>query len=87
MNRYLAISHIVEDSKGNPGVRGHFYVTNLRLVWHAANDRQMNLSIGIVLSNQGIDTIHNLYIKSLPNGAVAKFTLVVKTQSPSGSKY
>ncbi len=46
-NRYLAISHIIEDSKGNPGMRGHFYVTNLRFVWHGANDRDINLSIGI----------------------------------------
>ncbi len=71
-------------------MRGHFYVTNLRLVWHAANDREMNLSIGNFFINKynlGIDTIHNVYIKSLPNGAMAKFTLVVKTQSPSGSKY
>lgn len=45
-NRYLAISHIVEDTKGNPGLRGHFYVTNLRIVWHGANDRDINLSIG-----------------------------------------
>lgn len=27
-------------------MRGHFYVTNLRLVWHGATDRDMNLSIG-----------------------------------------
>ena len=44
--RYLAISHIVEDTKGNPGIRGHFYATNLRFVWHGANDRDINLSIG-----------------------------------------
>jgi hypothetical protein len=27
-------------------MRGHFYVTNLRLVWHGANDKDINLSIG-----------------------------------------
>jgi hypothetical protein len=44
--RYLAISHNVEDSKGNPGIKGHFFITNLRVIWNAASDRDLNLSVG-----------------------------------------
>jgi hypothetical protein len=51
--RYLAISHTVEDSKGNPGIKGHFYVTNLRVIWHAASDRDLNLSVGTFIFIKG----------------------------------
>lgn len=61
-------------------MRGHFYVTNLRFVWHGANDRDINLSIGL-------DTINNAYIKPTATGSQTKHLLIVKTQSPGGNKY
>ncbi|CAB3403489.1 unnamed protein product [Caenorhabditis bovis] len=36
----------VEDTKGNNGDRGTMRVTNLRLVWHAANMPRINITIG-----------------------------------------
>ena len=44
--------------KGNPGQKGTFYVTNLRLIWHGA-DKDLNLSIGL-------DTIVNVFLKTMP---------------------
>ncbi len=62
-------------------------MTNLRLVWHAANDREMNLSVGMIFFIIGLDTVNNLYIKTAPHSSQSKHTLIVKTQSPGGSKY
>jgi Bardet-Biedl syndrome 5 protein len=36
----------VEDTKGNNGLKGHFSVTNLRLIWLCHDDPRTNLSIG-----------------------------------------
>ncbi len=57
--KYLAISDMVEDSKGNPGVKGVLFLSNLRLVWHSLTDKDLNLSIGL-------DTINNIILKSMP---------------------
>ena len=45
--------------KGNPGQKGTFYITNLRLIWHGSVDRDLNLSIGL-------DTIVNVFLKTMP---------------------
>lgn len=37
--KYYAVSSLVEDTKGNPGIKGNFIITNLRVVWYASNDR------------------------------------------------
>lgn len=61
-------------------------MTNLRFIWHAANDREMNLSIGTTSYDVllGLDTINNVYMKPTVQ---SKTMLIVKTQSPGGSKY
>ncbi len=69
--------------KGNPGFKGDFFVTNLRLIWHAKNDKNLNLSIGL-------DTINNLMIKTLPGQTGfndMKYVLTIKSLSPSQTKY
>ena len=37
--KYIALSSYVEDTKGNPGIKGNFIITNLRVMWYASNDR------------------------------------------------
>lgn len=74
---------MVEDMKGNPGFKGDFFLTNLRLIWHAKNDKNLNLSIGL-------DTITNLILKTTPEQAGfndIKYILTVKSLSPSRTKY
>ncbi len=74
---------MVEDVKGNPGFKGDFYLSNLRLIWHAKNDKSLNLSIGL-------DTINNLMLKSTPSQHGLndlKHILTVKSVSPSNTKY
>jgi Bardet-Biedl syndrome 5 protein len=80
--RHLAVSHMVEDMKGNPGQKGSFIVTNLRLIWHGNVDRDLNLSIGL-------DTITNVMIKTLPIQGFhdLKYVLIVKCLSPRQTKY
>ena len=76
------VSYNVEDSKGNPGMRGHMFVTNLRLIWQLASDHYINLSIGW-------DTITNVGIKTLPVGGGNNFKhlLSLKTQNLSQNRY
>jgi hypothetical protein len=38
---------------------GNFAVTNLRVIWYAQKDRDINLSIGL-------DTVNNVFMKSFP---------------------
>ncbi|KAJ8672904.1 hypothetical protein QAD02_004165 [Eretmocerus hayati] len=38
---------MVEDTKGNPGERGRFLITNLRIMWHSIAYPRVNLSIGL----------------------------------------
>ncbi|KEG10436.1 bardet-Biedl syndrome 5 protein [Trypanosoma grayi] len=44
----------VEDTKGNNGEEGVFFVTNLRCMWHSARNRRKNLTIGYN-GVQGVD--------------------------------
>lgn len=73
---------MVEDMKGNPGQKGNFYITNLRLIWHANNDKELNLSIGL-------DTITYATLKSYPQQGFQdlKHVLIIKAMSPSQTKY
>ncbi len=69
--------------KGNPGFKGDFFLTNLRLIWHAKNDKNLNLSIGL-------DTISALMLKTQPVQSGLndmKHILTVKSLSPSQTKY
>jgi len=78
----LAVSTLVEDTKGNPGQKGHFYITNLRLIWHGSTDKDLNLSIGL-------DTIVNIILKSVPIQGFhdMKYMMIVKALSPRQTKY
>ena len=80
--KILAVSNLVEDMKGNPGQKGTFYITNLRLIWHGSTDRDLNLSIGL-------DTIVNIFLKTMPIQGYQelKYILVVKSISPRQTKY
>ena len=57
--KILGVSNLVEDMKGNPGQKGSFFLTNLRLIWHGTIDKDLNLSIGL-------DSIVNVFIKTMP---------------------
>jgi hypothetical protein len=78
----LAISDMVEDSKGNPGLRGFCSLSNLRIVWYSQIDKDVNLSIGL-------DTINNVTVKSMPVAGFSepKHILTLKALSPSQTKY
>jgi hypothetical protein len=80
--KYIAISHNVEDQKGNPGIRGNFFLSNLRIIWYAASDKEVNLSIGL-------DTINNVFLKStlIPGQSNLKHYLTIKSLSPGQTKY
>ena len=79
---YLAVSDLVEDSKGNPGIKGIFTLSNLRLLWYSQSDKDMNLSIGL-------DTINNIMLKSVPVSGYSDFKhcLTIKALSPNQTKY
>lgn len=78
----MAVSNLVEDSKGNPGFKGHFLLTNLRIIWYSQSDKDINLSIGL-------DTLNNISIKSVPLSGYSelKHILTLKSLSPAGTKY
>ncbi len=78
----LAISEMVEDSKGNPGLRGFCSLSNLRILWYSQIDKEVNLSIGL-------DTINNVNVKSIPVAGFSdpKHILTLKAVSPSQTKY
>jgi hypothetical protein len=57
--KHICASDLVEDSKGNPGYKGCFILSNLRIIWHSQRDKDINLSIGL-------DTLNNIIIKSIP---------------------
>lgn len=80
--KHLAISNLVEDSKGNPGIKGFFTLSNLRIVWYSQTDKDINLSIGL-------DTINNVIIKSIPVSGYSDFKhlLTLKAVSPSQVKF
>jgi len=80
--KHLAVSNTVEDIKGNPGIKGNFFLTNLRLIWYSSSDKDVNLSIGL-------DTINNVFIKSTPGSGFneVKHILTVKSASPNQTKY
>lgn len=68
--------------KGNPGIKGTFYLSNLRLFWHTDNDKSINFSVGI-------DTIWHISIKSVPsqtNNSIMHI-MVVKAQSSTNTRY
>ena len=68
--------------KGNPGQKGVFCITNLRLLWHGTVDKDLNLSIGL-------DTIVNVFVKTMPIQGYheLKHVLIVKSISPRQTKY
>ena len=37
----------IEDNKGNPGIKGTFHITNLRILWFNNKNNSINLSIGL----------------------------------------
>ncbi|XP_050679468.1 Bardet-Biedl syndrome 5 protein homolog [Leptidea sinapis] len=37
---------LIEDTRGNSGVKGRMVVTNLRIIWHSVTSPRINLSIG-----------------------------------------
>lgn len=78
----LAVSDMVEDAKGNPGLRGFCSLSNLRILWYAQTDKDVNLSIGL-------DTINNVTVKSIPVAGFSepKHILTLKAVSPSQTKY
>ena len=80
--KHIAISSLVEDSKGNPGVKGFFTLSNLRIVWYSQTDKDINLSIGL-------DTINNVVLKSIPVSGYSDFKhlLTLKAVSPSQVKF
>lgn len=63
-------------------MRGHFFLTNLRVIWQAANDRYTNLSFGI-------DTMVLVNIKTLPmnGGAGSKHLMIVKCENLNQTRY
>ena len=73
---------MVEDVKGNPGKKGHFYLTNLRVIWYCNADKDLNLSIGL-------DTINNVIIKTVPLQGYndVRHILTLKSISPTQTKY
>lgn len=73
---------MIEDTKGNPGIKGYFYLSNLRIVWYSQADKDINLSIGL-------DTINNVVIKSTPVSGYREFkhVLILKAISPNQTKY
>eukprot|EP00658_Telonema_sp_P-2_P031281 TRINITY_DN23450_c0_g1_i1.p1 TRINITY_DN23450_c0_g1~~TRINITY_DN23450_c0_g1_i1.p1 ORF type:complete len:284 (+),score=66.67 TRINITY_DN23450_c0_g1_i1:221-1072(+) len=61
----------IEDTKGNNGERGSLMITNLRMIWTASRDSEVNLSIGyncitnisIKMANSRLrGTTHALYV-------------------------
>ena len=80
--KYICVSDMVEDVKGNPGRKGHFYLTNLRVIWHCNSDKDLNLSIGL-------DTINNALIKAVPIQGYneVRHILTLKSISPQQTKY
>jgi len=81
--RYIAASSMVEDITGNPGHKGNFYLTNLRVIWHANNNKRLNISIGL-------DTIHSIVFKSIPvhqGFNSLRHIIAIKSVSPSNTKY
>ena len=80
--KHLAISDMVEDSKGNPGLKGFFSLSNLRIVWYSQADKEVNLSIGL-------DCLNNVNVRSVPVGGFSdlKHILTLKAVSPSQTKY
>jgi hypothetical protein len=73
---------MVEDTKGNPGLKGYFSLSNLRIMWYSQSDKDVNLSIGL-------DTINNVTVKSIPISGYSDFKhiLTLKAVSPSQVKY
>lgn len=80
--KHLAISSLVEDTKGNPGVKGFFTLSNLRILWYSQTDKDINLSIGL-------DTINNVILKSIPVSGYSDFKhlLTLKAVSPSQTRF
>lgn len=68
--------------KGYPGQKGNFFITNLRIMWHGIQDKDLNLSIGL-------DTITYVALKSYPQQGFhdLKHVLIVKALSPGQTKY
>lgn len=68
--------------KGNPGHRGHFQLTNLRIVWKLASDYYVNLSIGL-------DAINKVKIRTIPvgGGSSFKYLMILKAENPNQKKY
>lgn len=76
------MSYNVEDSKGNPGSVGNFYLTNLRIIWQMKSDISINLYFGL-------DSIVAIDLKTVPVqwGNGFKHNLTVKAQNPSQTRY
>ena len=73
IEKNIHISYNVEDLKGNPGIKGQLFLTNLRVIWQASSDRYTNFCFGI-------DTIVLVNIKPLPvsGGVGTKYLLTIK---------
>ena len=80
--KYIAVSYNIEDSKGNPGSLGHFFITNLKVIWQMKSDPSINLVIGL-------DSIVLVDVKTMPVqfGGGFKHLLTVKAQNPSQVRY
>lgn len=80
--KQIGMSNNVEDVKGNPGLKGCLQLSNLRIVWHATVDTELNISIGF-------DTLISVKILSFPlqNAGLIKHVLTLKTISPKQAKY